>query len=160
MVSTPTAGSRTAMDENWADVAGNFEEIFALSGGYSDTGDSRELRELFEERLRRPMGSPMTTRYGVGAAGLVRNSTDFEFGVDAELIVYGATKPDAHVALKGEPVRLRPDGTFTVRLAMPESRQVIPVVAATADGVEERTIVLAIDRNTKVMEPVIRDPGT
>ena len=31
-------------------------------------------------------------------------------------------------------------------------------VAMTPDGVEERTTVVAIERNTKVMEPVIRDP--
>ncbi len=41
---------------------------------------------------------------------------------------------------------------------MPERRQVLPVVASSRDGVEQRTIVLAIERNTKVMEPVIREP--
>jgi hypothetical protein len=33
------------------------------------------------------------------------------------------------------------------------------VVASSCDGVEQRTIVLAVDRNTKVMEPIIRSPG-
>jgi hypothetical protein len=42
---------------------------------------------------------------------------------------------------------------------MPDRRQVIPVVASTGDGGEQRTIVLAVERNTKVMEPVIRDFG-
>jgi hypothetical protein len=32
------------------------------------------------------------------------------------------------------------------------------VVASSSDGVEQHTIVLAVDRNTKVMEPVIREP--
>jgi hypothetical protein len=99
----------------------------------------------------------MTTRYGRGAGG--REQDDFHFAVDAELIVYGVSRRDAHVTLQGEPVQLRPDGTFTVRLNMPERRQVIPVVASTGDGGEQRTIVLAIERNTKVMEPVIRDVG-
>ena len=31
------------------------------------------------------------------------------------------------------------------------------VVAASADGVEQRTVVLAVERNTKVMEPQIRE---
>jgi len=30
-------------------------------------------------------------------------------------------------------------------------------VACSADGVEQRTVVLAVERNTKVMEPLIRD---
>ncbi|MBL7192677.1 MAG: DUF4912 domain-containing protein, partial [Pirellulales bacterium] len=37
--------------------------------------------------------------------------------------------------------------------------QVLPIVASTADGVEEQTIVLAVERNTKVMEPYNRDAG-
>jgi len=59
--------------------------------------------------------------------------------------------------LRGEPVRLEPDGTFTMRFELPDRRQVLPVVASSGDGVEQRTIVLAVERNTKVMEPVIRE---
>ena len=84
---------------------------------------------------------------------------EFPFHVDTELIVHGVTHPDARVTLRGEPVRLRPDGTFAVRFSLPDRRHVLPVVAQSGDGAEQRTIVLAVDRNTKVMEPVIRDPG-
>ena len=103
------------------------------------------------------MGSPVVTRYGVGAERMLNRHRDFSFEVDAEVIIYGTTKPDAHVTLAGEPVKLRPDGSFTVRLSMPDRRQVIPVVAHSVDGVEQRTIVLAVERNTKVMEPVIHE---
>ena len=73
------------------------------------------------------------------------------------MIVYGATEPNARVTLQGEPVKLRSDGTFTMRFSLPDSRQIIPAVAASADGVEERTIVLAVERNTKQLEPMIHD---
>jgi hypothetical protein len=105
------------------------------------------------------MGSPMHTRFGAGVDRRSAEENDFHLVVDAELMVYGVSRRDAHVTLKGEPVQLRPDGTFSVRLNMPDRRQVIPVVASTVDGVEQRTIVLAIERNTKVMEPVVRDGG-
>ena len=156
-VTTPSPGSCDAIDENWTDIAENYEKIFALSGGYDEDNADGELRELFEERLRRPMGSPVVARYGVGAERMLNRHRDFNFEVDAEIIIYGTTKSDAHVTLAGEPVRLRPDGTFTVRLSMPDRRQVIPVVASSSDGIEQRTIVLAIERNTKVMEPVIHE---
>jgi hypothetical protein len=159
IVTTPPAGTCGVLDDNWAGVAEDFDKIFSMSGGYNAQGDSSELRELFEERLRRPMGSPMVTRFGGGVRSLLPKEDQFEFDVDAEMIVYGITKPDAYVTLKGEPIRLREDGSFTVRLKMPEAREVIPVVASTHDGVEQRTVVLSIDRNTKVMEPVIRDVG-
>jgi len=81
----------------------------------------------------------------------------FWFHVDAELIVYGATDPAARVTLQGEPVQLSPDGTFAVRFALPDRRQIIPAVARSCDGREERTIVLAVERNTKALEPIHRD---
>ena len=36
----------------------------------------------------------------------------------------------------------------------------VHLVTSTSDGVEQRTIVLAVERNTKVMEPVIREPDS
>ena len=79
---------------------------------------------------------------------------DFNFHVDTELIVHGVTRPDARVTLRGEPVKIRSDGTFAVRFNLPDRRHVLPMVASSRDGAEQRTIVLAVDRNTKVMEPV------
>ena len=54
-------------------------------------------------------------------------------------------------------MQLRDDGSFTMRFSLPDNRQIIPTVAKSPDGVEERTIVLAIERNTKEMEPMIHD---
>ncbi|HAY82742.1 MAG TPA: DUF4912 domain-containing protein [Planctomycetaceae bacterium] len=156
-VTTPKPGSCDAIDENWSDVAEDYDRVFAMSGGYEEENAASDLRELFEERLRRPMGEPMVTRFGNGAERALGQGSNFAFEVDAEMIIYGATNPDAHVSLTNEPVKLRPDGTFTVRLAMPDRRQVLPVVASSADGVEQRTVVLAIERNTKIMEPMLRD---
>jgi hypothetical protein len=156
-VQTPPAGTSDAVDENWAHVAEHADRIYAMSGGYSPGGASRELQELLEERLRRPLGSPMHTRFGQGAASLDASADRMRFAIDAEVIVYGAANRDAHVTLKGEPVRLRDDGTFAVRMSLPDQRQVIPIVACSSDGVEQRTVILAVERNTKVMEPVVRD---
>jgi hypothetical protein len=158
VVTTPQVGAVDALDGNWAPVAEDFDRIYALSGGYSEADDNGDLKDLFEQRLRRPMGSPMMTRFGLGASAGGQPKRDLPFHVDAELVVYGATDPSAHVTLRGEPVRLQPDGTFTVRFTLPDRRQVLPVVASSNDGVEQRTIVLAVERNTKVMEPVIREP--
>ena len=61
------------------------------------------------------------------------------------------------MTLHGEPIEVRPDGSFTVRYSLPNCRQVIPAVARSRDGIEQRTIVLAVERNTKTMEPVMRE---
>jgi len=156
-VMTPPAGTSDSVDENWTDIDQNADRIFAMSGGYTQRGTSLELQELLEERLRRPMGSPMQTRYGSGAARVLSQTQELPFAVDAELIVYGISHPHAHVTLEGEPVVLREDGSFTVRMQLPDRRQVIPVTASSPDGVEQRTIILAVERNTKVLGPVMRD---
>ena len=158
VVSTPRTTSVDTVDGNWADVARDFDRIYAMSGGYADKSDSSDLKDLFEERLRRPMGSPAMTRFGRGAQAVGGARPGLAFEVDADLIIYGMTDPRAHVTLRGEPVRVQPDGSFTIRFSLPERRHVLPVVASSGDGIEQRTIVLAVERNTKVMEPIIREP--
>jgi len=156
VVTTPKVGSSDVLDENWASVQEQFQKIYSQStGGANGSTASHELRDLFEERLRRPMHGLSLQSLGTGA--LPSLGRDFHFEINAELIVYGATEPNAKVTLQGEPVQLRPDGTFTVRFSLPDSRQIIPAVAASPDGVEERTIVLAVERNTKELEPMIHD---
>jgi uncharacterized protein len=156
-VTTPAPDAADSIDENWSDVAENYERVYALSGGYHEENSSGELQELFEERLRRPMNSPLGSQFGVGAERVLNRHRDFQFNVDAEMILFGNTKPDARVTLAGDPVKIRPDGSFTVRISMPDKRQVLPVVASSADGVEQRTIVIAVERNTKVLEPMVRE---
>jgi uncharacterized protein len=157
VVTTPRAGVSDSIDENWADLnPRQAERLYAMSAGFGPMTSSVELKQLFEERLRRPLGAPVIAGYGPGAYthGKERN---FWFQLDAELIVYGSTEPHARVTLQGEPVKLRDDGTFTMRFSLPDSRQIIPATAASADGVEERTVVLAVERNTKQLEPTIHD---
>ena len=150
VVTTPKAGVTDVIDENWSSVQEQFQKIYQQSTGPNGSGASHELRDLFEERLRRPM---QTTPLGA----LPSLSRGFHFEIDAELIVYGSTEPNAKVTLQGEHVQLRPDGSFTVRFSMPDCRQIIPAVASSYDGVEERTVVLAVERNTKELEPMIHD---
>lgn len=153
-VTTPIPSSSDTVDHNWTDIAMNHQKFYALSGGYAENADHDDLREVFEEKLRRPMSTPMFAQIASSTLGGVRG---FEFAVDAEMIIYGTADPNATVTLAGEPVKLRSDGTFEVRMSMPDRRQVLPIVACSRDGTEQRTTVVAIERNTKVMEPISRD---
>ena len=157
VVTTPRAGISDIIDENWSDLDNEkADKIYAMSGGFDPNSSSMELKQLFEERLRRPLGSSAITSFG-SAGFFPGKSRDFKFQVDAELIVYGSTDANSRVTLQGEPVKLRPDGTFTMRFSLPDSRQIIPAVAVSPDGVEERTIILAVERNTKQLEPLVKD---
>ena len=77
VVTTPRAGVSDVIDENWADIdAKKADRIYAMSGGFdpSGVGSSLELKQLFEERLRRPLHSPAITSFGSG--GLMPGGTD------------------------------------------------------------------------------------
>jgi uncharacterized protein len=157
VVTTPKAGQSDTLDENWSDVdSKQADRLYAMSSGFDPSaGDTLALKEFFEERLRRPMHAPPLAN-----APLAPRPKDgkFFFHIDAEMIVFGRTQPGARVTVQGEPVKLRPDGTFTMRYSFPDGRQILPAVSESADGAEERKVVLSVERNTRELEALIHEP--
>ncbi|MEM6363183.1 MAG: DUF4912 domain-containing protein [Planctomycetota bacterium] len=151
VVETPSPGDCKRLDEHWHDIAEDYERIYALSGGLESSSD--DLREMFEDRLQRSMPHRSASGSTVGDPSLLRQSK-LKLDVDAELIVFGKTDPTASVMVSGRPVKLQRDGAFTVRLEFADKRQVLPVTAETRDGMRQRTTVIAVERNTKVMDTV------
>ncbi|MBB3209552.1 hypothetical protein FHS27_005392 [Rhodopirellula rubra] len=151
VVETPVPGDCERLDEHWQDIAEDYERIYALSGGLES--GSGELRDAFEDRLQRRMPHPADSGSMTGDPSLLRQSK-LRLDVEAELIVFGKTDPTASVMVSGHPVKLQKDGAFTVRLDFPDKRQVLPITAETRDGLRQRTTVLAVERNTKVMDTV------
>jgi hypothetical protein len=156
-VTVPANSQADTLDTHWGDIAADCDKIYAMSGGYSPEHSSTDLQELFEEKLRRPIGPPAQRSSTVDGEFEPEESSDFQIEVDAEMIVYGATQPGAYVTLQGEPVKVGPDGTFRVRVDLPNKRQVLPIIASNPNGVERQTVVIAVERNTKTMEAVGRD---
>ena len=156
VVTTPRACVSDVIDENWASVQEQFERIYAMAGSFEPGTSSLEAKQLFEDRLRRPVGSVPVSSFGLGAMAAARKRR-FWFHLDAELIVYGSTQPSSRVTLQGESVQLRSDGTFTMRFRLPDKRLIIPATATSPDANEERTIVLAVERNTKELEPMVHE---
>jgi uncharacterized protein len=158
VVTPPKAGVSDAIDENWSESdTKQADRLYAMSSGFDPSaGDTRALKEFLEERFRRPLHAPALANTPTPPlpGGKERK---FFFHIDAEMIVFGRSVPGARVTIQGEPVKLRPDGTFTMRYSFPDGRQILPAIAESVDGVEERKIVLAVERNTKELEPLIHD---
>lgn len=156
-VSMPASPQGDTLDAHWGEIVADCERIYAMSGGFSAEHSSTELQELFEERLRRPMGPP-AARVSAGDEEEAEDGTAaFALDVDAEMVVYGVTQPGVYLTVQGEPVKVHADGTFRVRVEMPNRRQVLPIVASTADGSSRQTVVMAVERNTKSMGPAGRE---
>jgi hypothetical protein len=144
VVAPPKAGASEAMEDgNWSEG----DRPAAAADGPAHG------RDLPDDQFRRPLKD---TPFGSGAV-LPGKLKKFFFDIDAELIVYVKTDPAATVTLQNDGVKLKPDGTAVMRFSLPDSRQIIPAVATSADGMEEQTIVLAVERNTKRLDPMIHD---
>ena len=97
-----------------------------------------------KERLQRALSSG-----GISSFVRPEKFRGFWMVVNTELIVYGATEPDATVTVQGRPIKLNRDGSFSLRFALPDGEQVIPVKGVSADKAEERTITPIVKKYTR-----------
>jgi hypothetical protein len=122
------------------------------ANGRSSDGEKPEMR------LGRPLGFSSLAHFGP-AASEEREKGEFSFKLETELFIHGSTRPGSCLAVQGDPVELRDDGSFTIRVMQPEGRQVIAFTAMSPRGNERRMIVLGVERNTKELERQYFDGG-
>jgi len=129
---------------------------------------SLEITELIRRQFVRELASmsaaelselaPGAPTSPAGAVGAVSSPAvkpgarekGFWFNVNAELIVYGATEKDATVSIAGRRIKLRPDGSFSYRFALPDGNYEMPVVAISADGTDGRAAEMKFSRSTEI----------
>lgn len=78
-----------------------------------------------------------------------RQGSEFWLEVGVDVIVYGATTPDAKVKLMGQEIDLNPDGTFRLRMVLPDTSIEFPVEAVSADGEHKRAVKPVVVRYTE-----------
>jgi hypothetical protein len=95
------------------------------------------------------------TMSGVGMSGVGFSASavpvrprQFWLIADAELIVYGATEPDANVTIGGRSIKLNPDGTFRFQMSFQDGLIDYPILAVAADGEQSRSIHMKFERET------------
>ncbi len=156
VVETPADRVSDRVDEKWMVPDDVFERIFAASGGHDMHSASGELKGLLEKRLLEEISSGAVTSFGSGALYQEAKGRSFRLWVATELILYGGTEPDARVTVQGKEVKLRPDGTFSLRFALPDGKIELPVTAVSGDTIEERTIETNVTKKSLKKEPVIK----
>jgi hypothetical protein len=130
---------------------------------------SLEITELIRQQLQAELFSAAAAQFSIPGSwsaavssfsspygGMERKG--FWFNVNAELIIYGATEPDAHVSIGGRTIKLRSDGTFSYRFALPDGRFPLPAVATSADGTDSRSADLKFSRSTEYRGDVGKHP--
>ncbi len=96
---------------------------------------------------------PTASGVNMSGAGLFASAPPakprkFWLVADAELIVYGATEPDATVTVDGEPIELSSDGTFRFQMSFQDGMIRYPIVAVAKDGEQTRSIHMDFERKT------------
>jgi hypothetical protein len=90
--------------------------------------------------------SAIGASWGGESFGLTQR--EFFMHVNAEVIFYGGTHPEAKVTVAGQPIQLQPDGTFRYHFIFPDRDFEIPIVAVSPDGKETRSATLFFRRET------------
>lgn len=143
----------------------NVDDVFvraslggAAMGGFGSSGLSSMSAKNWLESLSSSSGSMFSG--ALSSAALKSNKLelpkdsvnygkDFFLWVKTRLIVYGGTRPDAHLQVRGEPFPLNPDGTFSFEEDLPDSTKIIPVFATDKDGDFPTTIVPIVVKRTE-----------
>ncbi|HTL89012.1 MAG TPA: DUF4912 domain-containing protein, partial [Leptolyngbya sp.] len=103
---------------------------------------------------------------GMSGVGMIPNPAirprRFWLVADAELIIHGATEPDAMVSIAGETIALSSDGTFRFQMSFQDGLIDYPILAVAKDGEQTRSIHLKFtretpNRNTNPKEDAIDD---
>lgn len=156
-----SVSSRT--DENWMIADEDFWKIYALSGGFHSHGASMsvDMQEQMRQRLSGETSSGAVSSFAGSPTRPKLKQDQFWFRLDCELIVYGATEPDAEVTLAGQQMQLRPDGTFTARFALPDGIQIIEAKAISASRKYEKIITPTVSRSTTTLQnrPELKEEG-
>lgn len=131
-------------------------------GNFMSSGFSSQTAESWLKSLGGNFGSSSESMFSgaLSSAALQSNNIevakdsvnygkDFFLWVKTRLIVYGGTRPDAHLQVRGEPFPLNADGTFSFEEDLPDSTKIIPVFATDKDGDFPTTIVPIVVKRTE-----------
>ncbi|MDA8325606.1 MAG: DUF4912 domain-containing protein [Nitrospiraceae bacterium] len=155
-VQLPAGRVSEVTDENWMAVTEDFDRLLQLSGvEYIGKGSGEVAKSLAQrwEMLRSVFSR--ASSWGVSSMSSQalhkqpEQQKKFWLVADCELILYGATEPDAFVAVAGRKVSLNPDGTFSMRFALPDGAMELPVKAMSKDETDSREIDIKVTRATR-----------
>lgn len=155
VIRLPAGRVSEILDERWVMVKDELEKILQASGGGRVGMGSLELAKMLSQRwemlsqISSWRGSGGISSFGGAERIAQEKARGFWLIADCELVLYGATEPTATVTVAGKPVELNPDGTFSLRFALPDGKLELPVKGISGDRVEEREIRISVTRKTE-----------
>ncbi|OGR79434.1 MAG: hypothetical protein A3I11_03440 [Elusimicrobia bacterium RIFCSPLOWO2_02_FULL_39_32] len=155
LITLPNARVSDIIDEKWVTIKEELEKVLEASGGGKVGMGSLELARMLAQRWEtlaqisswRGISSISSMNMTMGEEK--RKERSFWLVADCELVLYGATEKTATVTVAEKPIELYPDGTFSLRLALPDGNLEIPIEAVSGDQKDTRTIHISVTRKTE-----------
>ncbi len=152
-IQMPAGQVSDILDEKWGILKSEWERLFELSGGGNRGAGSMGVARKLAHRWELMKGFSSLSSFPGGASSWSRPPERHQKGfwliADCEVIVYGATTPDAQVQFQGQKIQLNPDGTFSFRFGLPDGEQRFPIEATNKDGDLSKKVEFIVKRKTK-----------
>ena len=121
---TPRFGPSNIVDERWSTSDDVFWKLFGATGTVGGSSP----------------GEWMALRIGLPGQGLLPVVRGFWSRVNTDLVIHGTTAPKSSISILGRPVEVRTDGTFSLRVSLPEGTRAIIIDVTSPDGAQTKTV--------------------
>ncbi len=135
-VTTPRFGPSEIIDEAWMTTDETYGKLLGTLANLGSGSSPVEWARFMAHAVSSGNWSSMNV-LSQGKPSVVRG---FWCRVNTDLVIHGATEPRATVTIQGQPVAVRKDGTFSLRLALPDGTQTITIEVVSPDGRQTRTV--------------------
>ena len=139
LIETPPDGVSSYSDEEWAVPDTTFNQILTASG---------DLKERFgsEEHLKAKAPSSVNSEIVSSFSNADSNPAESsQPSVKVELVVYGTSSDASRISLMGKRIETNEDGSFSIRMALPEGELELPIKLVSSDCKWEKIIKARIE---------------
>ncbi len=162
-IDMPRYGVSNVTDEQWAMLQVEFEKLLRISGVNKIGMSSFDIAKLMRERWEEIVSISLPSSHSHAGSSSFKTHPSYEqteqvsqdksksfwLRADTEIVINGATEPDATLTLKGMPVKLSADGSFSVRFYLPNGEDKYTIEAVSADGTMKKSITFEVKKDTK-----------
>lgn len=146
VVSTPQVRSALRYEKSaefaWMNVCG-----VQPSNVPSWSPNNHNLYKRWAEKTNKTLASDSST-LKVETPDVTQN--ELPLRVTTEMVIYGSTTPDSQVTMNAEWVAVQPDGTFMLRIDVPEQgRQMVTIDSVNRKSSQQ--LVMTVERTTQMM---------
>ncbi|MCL2388927.1 MAG: DUF4912 domain-containing protein [Elusimicrobia bacterium] len=161
-IAMPRQGVSAITDEQWGLLKLEFDKLFKLTGGNLS---SAELVALMRARWEQITNLSLPSSRGALPSSSLSSmalpaqnrehpqsqhkNKNFWLKADTEIIIYGATEPDAELSVQGKHVPLSKDGSFTLRFYLKDGEHSYPIEATSSCKTMQKKITFVVKRETK-----------